>query len=280
MEFIKRSQRLGSQGCSGAAFIKGTALILSLDEPKIYCSCYLTLESSTYSSLNFNRTTDLFPILFFNPFPRIDPTRALPPRRCRKQLVAERARVWISACAPCHAALPSLPAAGASLPGLSRKQDGLALRHIPICGCLPHLAAQNTQIKRGLSQTWPILLKKSSMESPEARPCFWSKGEAHLVCHTGMEEPLCLAVKAVTAQGTSLRDNLSSVQIQAIGVREGIHPSLILFSSVKCNSTGSPKQTDFFQNLLHVTQPHEGGSLPRCHGTLSLKRKRIVNYAI
>lgn len=177
VEFIQRSQRLRSQGCSGAAFIKGTALILSLDEPKIYCSCYLTLESSTYSSLNFNRTTDLFPILFFNPFPRIDPTRALPLRRCHKQLVAEHARVWISACVLCHAALPSLPAAGASLPGLSRKQDGLALRHIRVRGCLPHLAARNTQIKCGLSQTWPILLKKSSMKSPEARPCFGARGK-------------------------------------------------------------------------------------------------------
>lgn len=63
---------------------------------------------------------------------------------------------------------------------------------------------------------------------------FWSKGEAHLVCHTGMEEPLCLAVKAVTAQGTSLQDNLSSVQIQAVRVREGIHPSyFILFCQMQ-----------------------------------------------
>lgn len=59
---------------------------------------------------------------------------------------------------------------------------------------------------------------------------FWSKGEARLVCHTGIEEPLCLAVKPVTAQGTSLRDNLS-VQIQAVGFIR------VLFYSLLSNAT-------------------------------------------
>lgn len=42
------------------------------------------------------------------------------------------------------------------------------------------------------------------MKLLEAQPYFWSEGEALLVCQTPMEEPLSLAVKSVTAQGTSL----------------------------------------------------------------------------
>lgn len=42
------------------------------------------------------------------------------------------------------------------------------------------------------------------MKSLEAHPYFWSEGEALLGCQTPMEERLFLAVKFVTAQGTSL----------------------------------------------------------------------------
>lgn len=64
VDFIKYSEMLRNQGCYRAASLKGTALILSLDERKIYYSCYLTLEPSTYSSLNFKKTTSFCNLVF------------------------------------------------------------------------------------------------------------------------------------------------------------------------------------------------------------------------
>lgn len=80
------------------AFTKGTALILSLDETKITSHCSLTPKSSTYFSLNFRRTADLFPILFFCLFYHLYLTWALLLHRCDKQLVAENGSVWFSRC--------------------------------------------------------------------------------------------------------------------------------------------------------------------------------------